>query len=158
MKKHEPMGNVHKRAQSLIDRNLVEGLEADEQRWLAAHLAECDACAAQSASTAAVLQALRTNSIPLPGGLAALTKRRVHEEATKFKQRRVRNLALIAGCTVSWVAGVASAPLVWRVCEWVGTTLDLPKVVWELGFLSWWLVPAASVGLVVLWVSPRADF
>ena len=74
-----------------------------------------------------------------------------------MKHRLTRNLWLIAGCAVSWVAGVASAPLVWRVCEWMGTTFDLPRLVWHLVFLSWWLVPAASAGLVILWVHKRAE-
>lgn len=157
MKKHETMGNLHERARSLIDRNTIEGLEPEDQRWLAAHLAECEACTAHAVSTEAAVRAVKSVSVALPRSLAASTKLRVREEAAKLKQRRARSLALIIGCTISWVAGVASAPLVWKVCEWVGTTLDFPKVVWELGFLSWWLVPAASVGLVVLWVSARAE-
>lgn len=151
MKKQEAVGNVHERARNLIDRNLIEGLELEEQRWLATHLVECESCTRHAASTEAALQAVKSVSVALPRGLAASTKLRVHEEAAKLKRCRARNLALIAGCTISWVAGVASAPLVWRLCEWLGTTLDLPRIVWELGFLSWWLVPAAAVGLVILW-------
>lgn len=157
MKKQDAMDNGHERARSLIDRNLIEGLESEEQRWLADHLAECETCAGRMASTEAAVRAVKTVSVAMPRGLAASTKLRVHEEAAKLKQRRARNLALIAGCTVSWIAGVTSAPLVWKLCEWVGTTFDLPKIVWELGFLSWWLAPAALVGLVILWLSDRTQ-
>lgn len=158
MKEHESMGNLHERCRNLIDRNLIEGLTAEEQRWLEDHMAECGPCATRMASTEAAVRAVKSVSIALPRGLAASTKLRVREQAANHKRRRARNLALIAGCAVSWVAGVASAPLVWRMCEWVGTTLYLPRIVWQLGFLSWWLVPAACAGLVVLWARPRADF
>lgn len=157
MKKQEAMGNVHEHARTLIDRNPLEGLEPEEQRWLANHLTECNFCALRAASTEAAVRSLRTTSVPLPAGLAASTKLRVREEATKLKARRARNVALIAGCTLSWVAGVASAPLIWKLFEWLGTKLELPRIVWELGFLSWWLVPAASVGLVILWVNARTE-
>jgi hypothetical protein len=55
------------------------------------------------------------------------------------------------------MAGVASAPLVWKACAWIGAALRLPRVVWELGFLAWWLVPAAAAGLVIVWAHSRAE-
>jgi hypothetical protein len=157
MKNHAAFDNVHERALRLIDKQPVEGLAEHESRWLEEHLSGCEACTARAATTEAAVRAVKSVSVALPRGLAASTKLRVREEAEKLKMRRARNVALIAGCTVSWVAGAASAPLVWRVCEWFGTTFELPRVVWELGFLSWWLVPAASAGLVILWVSAKSQ-
>jgi anti-sigma factor RsiW len=157
MKNHGAFNNVHERALRLIDKQPVEGLAQVESLWLEEHLSACKACTARVATTEAAVRAVKSVSVALPRGLAASTTLKVREEAEKLKLRRVRNVALIAGCTVSWVAGVASAPLVWRVCEWFGSTLDLPRVVWELGFLSWWLVPAASAGLVILWVSAKSQ-
>lgn len=157
MKKQASMENLHERARRLIDQERVEGLAAAESHWLQDHLAACEGCAARAAETEAAILGLKSLSVRVPPGLAVSTNRLVREEATKLKQRRARNLALILGCTISWVAGVASAPLVWRLCEWFGTTLDLPRIVWELGFLSWWLVPAASAGIVILWVTERAQ-
>ena len=151
MKKHEAFSDMHEEAQRLIDREQVEGLTPEESRWLHDHLAGCEACSACSSSTESALRALKSVSVAVPPGLAASTSLRVRENTEQMKHRRARNLWLIAGCTASWVAGVASAPLVWRMCEWVGTTLALPRIVWELGFLSWWLVPAAAAGLVLLW-------
>ena len=42
----------------------------------------------------------------------------------------------------SWLLGVLSAPLVWRVFAWAGSQLNLPKPVLEFGFVLWWTVPA----------------
>ena len=157
MKQQNATNNVHERARQLIDRDLIEGLGPDDRRWLMEHLAACETCTSRSASTEATLRALKSISVPIPPGLAASTSLCVRERAAQLRRERARNFALIAGCAISWLAGVASAPLVWRLCEWLGTTLALPRIVWELGFLSWWLVPAAAAGLVILWVNARAE-
>lgn len=154
--KKSTTNNSHERARQLIDQDLIEGLGPDDRRWLMDHLATCESCASRSASTEATLRVLKSISVPIPPGLAASTSLCVHEKAAQLRHWQARNVALIAGCAISWMAGVASAPLVWRLCEWLGTTLALPRIVWELGFLSWWLVPAASAGLVILWVNARA--
>lgn len=157
MNNKEASDKVHQRARGLIDRERVERLEPEEGYWLVEHLRSCADCSSRSASTEATLQALKSISVPLPPGLAASTSLCVREKARELKQRRTRNLTLIAGCAVSWMAGIASAPLVWRLSEWLGNTLDLPRIVWVMGFLSWWLVPAAAAGLVILWVSARTE-
>lgn len=157
MNNKQVLDNAHQRARRLIDRERVEGLEPEERHWLVEHLRSCADCSSRSASTEATLQALKSISVPLPHGLAASTSLCVREKARELKQRRTRNLTLIAACAISWIAGIASAPLVWRLSEWLGNTLDLPRIVWVMGFLSWWLVPAAAVGLVILWVSARTE-
>lgn len=157
MRKEESTGDMHERARRLIDHELIEGLAPDEHRWLEDHLGVCKDCAAWAASTKETLRALKSVSVALPSGLAASTNLRVREKAAELKQRRAKNLALIAGCAASWIAGVASAPLAWRLCEWLGTTLDLPRIVWVLGFLCWWFVPAVAAGLVILWARTREE-
>jgi len=157
MNNKQASDNAHQRARRLIDRERVEGLEPEERRWLVEHLRLCADCASRSASTEATMQALKSISVPVPPGLAASTSLRVREKALEMKGRRTRKIALVTACSGSWAAGVASAPLVWKACEWLGTTLDLPRIVWVLGFLSWWLVPAVSAALVILWVTARAD-
>ena len=157
MKKEDVSAELHERARRLIDQERVEGLAPEERRWLEDHLAGCEACAGRAASAEAALRAFKSVSVALPPGLAASTNMQVREKAAELKQRRARNLALIAGCAVSWVAGVASAPLVWKLCAWIGGTLALPRIVWVAGFACWWLVPAASAGLVILWARARAE-
>lgn len=157
MKKEIGVEDLHEKAQRLIDRERVEGLTSEECRWLTEHLGICKQCSARAAETEAALRALKSISVAVPRGLAASAKLRMHDEATKLKQRRARNLALIAACAVSWAAGVASAPLLWKLCEWFGTALDLPRIVWVAGFFCWWFVPAAAAGLVILWVRGRAE-
>jgi len=149
--------DLHDRARRLIDTERVEGLNASDQRWLADHLAACEACAGLAAQTDAALRALRTASVSMPRDLAASAQFVVRRRAEELRAQRTRNVALVIGCTLSWVIGVASAPLVWRVCAWLGATLDLPRAVWMLGFVAWWCVPVLAMGLVILWQRRRAE-
>lgn len=157
MNKKEVSTGSHERARRLIDVERVEGLTPEERRWLQDHLADCEACAGWEASAKAALRAFTSVSVVLPPGLAASASLRLREKAAELKQQRARNLALIVGCTLSWVAGVASAPLVWRLCAWFGAALDLPRIVWKLAFVCWWFVPIAAAGLVILWARSRAE-
>lgn len=147
----------HERARQLIDRERVEGLSASERKWLEAHLGECEACAGWASSTDAAVRAVVTVSVAVPPGLAATTKLRVQQQAEELNQRRKRNLGLVIGCTLSWLVGVISAPLVWRICAWLGGEFHLPRVVWMLGFASWWLVPAAAAAGLLLWQRERTE-
>lgn len=157
MKKQDATENLHERAHRLIDQDRVEGLGLEERRWLEDHLAACEGCSGWAASAETVLRALKSVSVALPPGLAASTKLRVREKAAELKRQRKANLALIAGCTISWLAGVASAPLVWKLFEWIGSALDLPRTVWVAGFAFWWLVPAAFAALAILCARARAE-
>ncbi|HXJ94134.1 MAG TPA: hypothetical protein VMT20_14895 [Terriglobia bacterium] len=150
-------GDLHERARSLIDKERVEGLAAPELRWLADHLGACEACAGRAAATDAALRALRTMPVSVPSGLATSAQLLVRRRAEELRVQHARNVALAVSCILSWVVGVASAPLVWRVCAWLGREFDLPRVVWVLGFGFWWLVPAAAASGVVLWYRSRAE-
>jgi len=150
-------GDLHERARRLIDMERVESLAAPDRRWLEEHLAGCEACAARAAATEAALRAVKTPPVSMPLGLAASAQSIVRRRAEELHAQRTRNLALGVGCTLSWLLGVASAPLVWRVCVWVGATFELPRLLWVAGFVAWWLVPASAMGLVILWQRRRAD-
>jgi hypothetical protein len=142
--------NLHTRAQNLLAQLLVEGLGAAEQSWLDAHLHDCAACAGEAARTHGLLQAFRTVPVSVPRDLAARTQLRVRLRAQQSAPSSTSNALLWIVTTASWLLGVFSAPLVWRGFAWVGTQLNLPKPVLELGFVLWWTVPALLAVAVVL--------
>ncbi|HEV2425280.1 MAG TPA: hypothetical protein VGZ29_10680 [Terriglobia bacterium] len=150
-----PGGEVHQRARRLIDMERVEGISPVDQRWLEDHLAACEACASRASATEAALKILRTSPVPVPRDLAVSAQLIVRRRAEELRAQHARNVALAIGCTLSWVFGVASAPLVWKACAWLGATLDLPRVVWVLGFVTWWFVPLTVMGPVILWQRRR---
>ncbi len=150
--------NFHARAQQLIAQQRVEGISAEEQSWLAAHLAECEACSAVLTQTAQALATFRSMNIELPKNLAARTQLRVRLRAEELPAHNPARLLLWAIAGVSWLLGLASAPLVWRGFEWAGGQLGLPKIVWQLGVAAWWLVPGLlATGMVLLQRRARTD-
>lgn len=142
--------NVHQRAQQLFAQSLVEGLTRDEQIWLDAHLRDCAECVRQTASNRELLHALRTVQVSVPRDLAGRTQLRVRLRAQESAQSSSSNTLLWIITAASWMLGILSAPLVWRVFAWVGAQLDLPKLVLEFGFVLWWTVPALIAVAVIL--------
>lgn len=143
--------SLHIRAQELTAQQRVEGISADDQAWLAAHLAECNSCSAAHAQTAEALAAFRNINVELPKNLAARTQLRVRLRAEELPERNPGRALLWAIAAVSWVLGLASAPLVWRGFAWLGSEFALPDLVWQAGVVLWWMVPGVvAVGAVIL--------
>jgi hypothetical protein len=147
--------NLHARAEQLIAKERVETLSPFEREWLAAHLRECAGCAADALQTEEALRSLRTLAIPLPADLASRTQFRVRLRAQELQEREPRRRALWLACTISWVFGIASAPFVWRLFAWVGGRAGVPKLVWEIGFGLWWMIPALFAVIVLLLENAR---
>jgi hypothetical protein len=134
-----------------MDQERIEGLNDADRSWLAAHLAECERCSAIADVTARALGVFRALPIEIPGGLAERTRFRVRLRAEELHEPEPGNKILWILTFVSWALGVASAPLVWRGFAWFGHWADLPKPVWEVGFVLWWTVPALlALGVVLL--------
>jgi hypothetical protein len=134
--------DVHAHAQHLIEREAVEGIRPPEREWLERHLEDCDLCAGFARLTERAILNLRSVSVPLPPDLTGRTQFRVHLRAQELAPFR-RASALWISFALSWVLGIASAPLVWRGFEWAGRITGLPTVWLKLTFGLWWGVPAA---------------
>jgi len=143
--------DIHQRACRLIDTLHVEGTTAPEREWLEAHLAECPACQVKARASEKALQALRSNTVMITPGLVSTTQARVRLRARELRENQVRMRALWISCALSWVLGVASAPLVWRAFRWIGLHAALPNMIWEAAFALWWLLPAGAVAVLVAW-------
>jgi anti-sigma factor RsiW len=147
--------DIHEYARRLIDAQRVEGITAADREWLPAHLAECPACQARARASENALQALRSNTVIIEPGLVSTTQARVRLRARELRENQVRMRALWISCALSWVLGVASAPLVWRTFQWVGLHAALPNIIWEAAFALWWLLPAGAVAVLVAWNQRR---
>jgi hypothetical protein len=142
--------NVHERALQLIARARVEGLPETDVAWLREHVESCDSCAEHARQTDRALRLLRTAAIPLPEGLAGRTQFRVRLRAQELREREPRHRLMWITCGVSWGLGVATAPYVWRIFEWVGQHTGAPKIILQLSFGLWWAIPALIAGAVML--------
>ena len=143
--------NIHTRAMQLIAKQRIERISPEEQASLAAHLAECESCSAFHVQTTQALAAFRSINIELPKNLAARAQMRVRLRAEELPAQTTGRALLWAIAAVSWVLGLASAPIVWRGFAWLGGEFELPDVVWKAGVVLWWLVPGVvAVGAVIL--------
>jgi predicted anti-sigma-YlaC factor YlaD len=146
----------HERASRLIDAWHVEGIQAQEREWLDAHLAECAECRARALTNERALQLLRSVTVRADPALVSVTQARVRLRARELRENQVRMRALWISCALSWVLGVASAPLVWRTFQWVGLHAALPNLVWKTAFALWWLLPPGAVAAFLAWQRQHA--
>jgi hypothetical protein len=143
--------DVHERASQLLTQRRIEPLSRENGQWLAAHLAECESCAAADARTSTALSALRTMQINVPRNLASRTQLRVRLRAEELREHGPANRLTWAVAAMSWILGLATAPLVWRGFEWIGAHTGTPKLVLQFGFVLWWGLPALLAAGIVLW-------
>jgi hypothetical protein len=142
---------IHQRANDLLKRKRVEPLSREDELWLAEHLVQCDSCAAADAQMDHALSALRTLHIHVPSNLASRTQMRVRIRAEELREYGTAHRLVWAVAVVSWILGLATAPLVWRGFSWLGSELHLPKSLWIAGVALWWVLPAlAAAGVVLL--------
>jgi len=147
--------DLHVRASRLIAQERVEGISGGDREWLDQHLAGCPDCDRLANATESAVRSLRSFSVPLPPALASRTQLRVFLRASEMRERRSAGWAAWAACGVSWAVGIASAPYVWRGFEWLGQLAGVPPLLWKMGFVLWWTVPALVATAAVL--LDRAD-
>lgn len=147
--------NLHERALQLLAKGRVEGLADSERDWLSAHLQDCEFCNEHARQTDRALRSLRTAAIPLPADLACRTQFRVRLRAMELREREPKRRMLWLACAASWIFGIASAPYVWRIFQWLGSVTGAPKLVWEIGFGLWWTIPALFAVIVLLLETAR---
>ena len=142
---------VHERASQLLAQRRIDPLSRADQQWLTAHLAECDSCVAADARVNDALSALRTMQINIPRSLASRTQLRVRLRADELREHAPANRLIWLVAAMSWILGLATAPLVWRGFEWIGTQTGAPKPILQFGFVLWWGLPALLAAGIVLW-------
>lgn len=142
--------DLHARAERLMGQEAVEGVTPAERQWLDRHLEACARCAGQARAVERAIRNLRSITVPTPPGLAGRTQLRVYLRAQELRPRPAA-WALWISFALSWLLGVASAPLVWRGFEWAGRVAGLPTLWLKLAFGLWWGIPAAiAAGIWVM--------
>lgn len=135
------INDLHGRAQKLMAQQHIEPISPDDVKFLNAHLADCESCAAEQRQLRESISALRTMPLEVPRNLASRTQFRVRMRAEELREKEPAKKFIWAIAAVSWVLGIATAPLVWHGVEWLGHTTGAPKLVLQAGFVLWWSVP-----------------
>jgi predicted anti-sigma-YlaC factor YlaD len=133
--------DLHVRAKKLLAQGCIEHVSSDDQRWLQAHLAQCESCANAQRQLRESLSALRTMHLDLPANLASRTQFRVRMRAEELHEKEPAKKFVWAIAAVSWALGVSTAPWVWRGIEWLGQETGAPRLLLQAGFVLWWSVP-----------------
>jgi len=142
---------LHIRAQKLIAQQIIESVSPDDDRWLNAHLAECESCAVEERQIRDSLSAVRTMHLDLPSNLASRTQFRVRMRAEELREKEPAKKLVWAIAAISWALGVVTAPWVWHGVEWLGRETGAPKLILQAGFVLWWSVPP----MIAAWAALR---
>lgn len=138
----------HDEAQELIA--LGESLSDEQQSWLRTHVAECEACRNYAEVAGGVVRALRSVPITADSRLVRATQMRVRFHASRLRETRERMWFVGVACMLVGVSSALTAPLFWRLFEWMGEQAGVANPVWQAGFAFFCVAPALVVGALLL--------
>jgi hypothetical protein len=137
----------HERARFLADRAMVEGVSAEEQRWLGDHLAACEECSQYAEVSRRTLRALDSFAFQ-PDAAAALRVRQAVES-------RVDGMAWTGGgawfpIPAALALTIAGSALAWQAAAWLAGRWNWPAGTWQTGFAVFWLLPSVVLDGLLL--------
>jgi len=138
----------HDEARELIA--LGESLSDTQQKWLRAHLEDCDACRSYADAASRVVSALRSLPLAADARLVRATQMRVRFHATRIHESRERMWLFALACLSVGISTAFTIPLLWRLFAWLGGMAGVSNPVWEAGFAIFFVTPALVVSLVLL--------
>jgi predicted anti-sigma-YlaC factor YlaD len=140
--------NPHDEARELIA--LGEGVTAAQQAWLRTHLDECEACRDYAEAASGVVRALRSQPLAADSRLVRATQMRVRFHAARLRETRERLWLVGMACLGVGLSATLSIPLLWRLFAWMGEWAGVSTLVWQTGFVFFFIVPALAVSVLLL--------
>ena len=125
-------------------------LSAAQQALLQAHLQHCGSCRDYAAATAEIVRALRGIPVAADPRLVLNTQARVRARAFALRQRQQWLRLVALACPFVGLSAAITTPLVWRAFQWMGTYAGLSRLLWQVGFAFYWMVPALLVSVLLL--------
>jgi predicted anti-sigma-YlaC factor YlaD len=140
--------DIHDEARELI---AMGGDVAEaQQAWLRAHLAGCEACREYAERANGVVRSLRSVPLAADARLVRATQMRVRFHASRLRETRERLWLVGMACLVVGLSATLTVPLLWRLFAWMGEWAGLSTVVWQAGFIAFWVVPALVVSALLV--------
>jgi predicted anti-sigma-YlaC factor YlaD len=140
--------NPHDEARELIA--LGDGLSDPQQVWLRAHLDECEACRHYAEAANGVVRALRSLPLAADSRLVRATQMRVRFHASRLRETRERMWLVGMACLGVGLSATLTLPLLWRLFAWMGEGAGVPTLVWQTGFMFFFVAPALVVSVLLL--------
>jgi predicted anti-sigma-YlaC factor YlaD len=140
--------NAHDVARELTA--LDEGLSDAQQAWLRAHLDECEACRHYAEAVNGVVRTLRSLPFAADSRLVRATQMRARFHAGRLRETRERLWLVGMACLGVGLSATLTVPLLWRLFAWMGEWAGVSTVVWQAGFMFFFIAPALVVSVLLL--------
>jgi len=140
---HDP----HQQAQELIACR-SDGLTGPQQTWLQAHLASCEGCREYATAAEDLVRALRSVPITADRSLVRATQLRARVRAQELQQQQTRYRLIAISCVLVTLSTALTTPVLWQGFAWLGAQVRLPDLVWQAGFITFWIAPALAVAVL----------
>lgn len=140
--------DVHEEARELLAAGNELGNE--EQARLRAHLQECASCREYAERANEVIRGMRALPLAADARLVHATQMRVRFHASRLQESRERLWLVGAACLAVGLSATLTVPLLWRLFAWAGEWAGVSTVVWQAGFVAFWVVPALVVGALLV--------
>jgi predicted anti-sigma-YlaC factor YlaD len=140
--------NAHDEARELIA--LGEGFSDAQQAWLRAHLDECEACRHYAEAANGVVRTLRSLPLAADARLVRATQMRVRFHASRLREARERMWLVGMACLGVGLSATLTVPFLWRLFAWMGERAGVSTLVWQTGFMFFFIAPALVVSVLLL--------
>lgn len=142
------MRNAHDKARELIV--LGESLSDAQQAWLRAHLDKCEVCRHYADAVSGVVRTLRSLPLAADSRLVRSTQMRVRFHASRLRETRERLWLVGMACLGVGLSAALTVPLLWRLFAWMGEWAGVSTVIWQAGFMFFFITPALVAGVLLL--------
>ena len=140
--------NAHDEARGLIA--LGDGLSDAQQARLQAHIGECEACRHYAEVATGVVRSLRSLPLAADARLVRATQTRVRFHASRLRETRERMWLVGMACLGVGLSATLTVPFLWRIFAWMGERAGVPTLVWQTGFMFFFIAPALVVSVLLL--------
>ncbi len=140
--------DAHDEVRELIA--LGEGLSEAQQAWLRAHLEECEACRHYAEAANGIARTLRSLPLAADSRLVRATQMRVRFHASRLRETRERMWLVAMACLGVGLSATLTVPLLWRLFAWMGERAGVSTLVWQTGFMFFFIAPALVVSVLLL--------
>lgn len=149
MKSDAHRRDLHEEVRQLMA--LGPDLSEAQQGQLRSHLDECESCRQYATQVKGVVSALRSQPLAADARLVRATQMRVRFHAVRMREARQRVWMMAVACLAVGLSATVTVPYLWRFFEWMGDSAGLPTLVWQTGFVVFFITPAlvAGISLVV---------
>jgi predicted anti-sigma-YlaC factor YlaD len=140
--------DAHLEAGELIA--LGKDLTDAQQVWLQTHMIECEACRQYSDAVNGVVRTLRSLPLAADARLVRATQMRVRFHASRLREARERMWLVGMACLGVGLSATLSVPFLWRLFAWMGERAGVSTLVWQTGFMFFFIAPALVVSVLLL--------